>query len=86
MRRLVLSFVMLALLGCSIPPEQPLSRKELDRTRIYRVFEIEESPEAVLNALNREGEVVLEGVYRKRPVYIKLLATSEGIEVSHYNR
>lgn len=86
MRRLLLSLVVLATFGCSIPPEQPLSRQELDRTRIYRVFEIEESPEAVLNALNREGEVVLEGSYRKRPVYIKLLATSEGIEVSHYNR
>ncbi len=87
MRRVFLILLAAGLLaGCSLPPEQPLSRQELDRTRIYRAFEIEESPEAVLNALNREGEVVLEGFYRKRPVYIKLLATSEGIEVSHYNR
>ncbi|WP_429886224.1 hypothetical protein [Geoalkalibacter halelectricus] len=72
--------------GCSLPPETPLSRQDLARTNIYRTYKIEESPEAVLNALNRQGEVVLEGHYRQRPVYIKLLATSEGIEVTHYNR
>ena len=72
--------------ACSLPPERPLSRQDLSRTNVYRTYEIEESPEAVLNALNREGEVVLEGQYRKRPVYIKMMATSDGIEVYHYNR
>ncbi|KIH75883.1 hypothetical protein GFER_14580 [Geoalkalibacter ferrihydriticus DSM 17813] len=81
-----LVFFTLVLSGCSLPPENPLSRQDLARTNIYRLYQIEESPEAVLNALNRQGEVVLEGHYRQRPVYIKLLSTSEGIEVSHYNR
>lgn len=72
--------------SCSLPPERPLTRRDLSRTNAYRLYTIEESPEAVLNALNREGEVVLEGAYRKRPVLIKFLATPEGIEVTHYNR
>ncbi len=76
----------LSLAACSLPPERPLSRQDLSRTNVYRTYQIEESPEAVLNALNREGEVVLEGMFRNRPVYIKMMATSEGIEVYHYNR
>lgn len=74
------------LAACSLPPERPLTRRDLSRTNAYRLYTIEESPEAVLNALNREGEVVLEGSYRNRPVLIKFLATPEGIVVSHYNR
>jgi hypothetical protein len=77
---------LLVLVACSLPPERPLTRRDLSRTNAYRLYTIEESPEAVLNALNREGEVVLEGLYRNRPVLIKFLATPEGIEVSHYNR
>jgi len=77
---------LLVLAACSLPPERPLTRRDLSRTNAYRLYTIEESPEAVLNALNREGEVVLEGSYRNRPVLIKFLATPEGIEVSHYNR
>ncbi|WP_235269917.1 hypothetical protein [Geoalkalibacter subterraneus] len=76
----------LVLAACSLPPERPLTRRDLSRTNAYRLYTIEESPEAVLNALNREGEVVLEGSYRNRPVLIKFLATPEGIEVTHYNR
>ncbi|WP_305045677.1 hypothetical protein [Geoalkalibacter sp.] len=78
--------VALMWVGCSLPPEKPLSRQDLARTNIYRIYQIDDAPEAVLNALNHSGEVVIEGFYRQRPVYIKLLATSEGIEVSHYNR
>ncbi len=84
-----LAFAVLAVLvlaACSLPPERPLTRRDLVRTNAYRLYTIEESPEAVLNALNREGEVVLEGFYRQKPVLIKFLATPEGIEVTHYNR
>jgi len=77
---------LLVLAACSLPPERPLTRRDLSRTNAYRLYTIEESPEAVLNALNREGEVVLEGSFRNRPVLIKFLATPEGIEVTHYNR
>ncbi|WP_305041084.1 hypothetical protein [Geoalkalibacter sp.] len=85
-RPLLAALAALVLIGCSLPPEKPLSRQDLARTNIYRIYQIDDAPEAVLNALNHQGEVVIEGFYRQRPVYIKLLATSDGIEVSHYNR
>ncbi len=76
--------------GCSLPPEIPVTRAELMRTRVYRQYVIDESPEEVLNALNKEGEVILESK-RNVPgkdylVYLKLLATSDGIEVLPYDR
>jgi hypothetical protein len=74
------------LLGCSLPPDKPVTRKELGQSGIYRTYKIEESPEEVLNALNMEGEVVLRGKYRDRPVYIKVLATSDGLEVTSFDR
>ncbi len=74
------------LLACSLPPDKPVTRKELGQSGIYRTFKIEESPEEVLNALNMEGEVVLKGTYRDRPVYIKILATSDGLEVTTLDR
>jgi hypothetical protein len=74
------------LLACSLPPDKPVTRKELGQSGIYRTYKIEESPEEVLNALNMEGEVVLKGEYRDRPVYIKVLATSSGLEVTAFDR
>ena len=73
-------------LGCSLPPDKPVTRKELGQSGVYRTYKIEESPEEVLNALNMEGEVVLRGEYKNRPVYIKILATSEGLEVTSFDR
>ena len=74
------------LLACSLPPDTPVTRKELSQSGIYRTYKIEESPEEVLNALNMEGEVVLRGEYLKRPVYIKVLATSSGLEITAFDR
>ena len=74
------------LLACSLPPDKPVTRKELGQSGIYRTYKIEESPEEVLNALNMEGEVVLRGEYRERPVYIKVLATSSGLEITAFDR
>ena len=74
------------LLACSLPPDTPVTRKELGQSGIYRTYKIEESPEEVLNALNMEGEVVLKGEYQNRPVYIKILATSAGLEVTAFDR
>ncbi len=74
------------LLACSLPPDKPVTRKELGQSGIYRTYKIEESPEEVLNALNMEGEVVLRGEYRDRPVYIKVLATSSGLEITSFDR
>jgi len=88
----ILSLLLLVLLlaACSLAPDRPVTREELMRTGIYGRFIIEESPEQVLNALNAYGEAILEAKRNVRgkdyPVHVKLLATSEGIEVLDYDR
>ena len=83
---LIMVLLVSLLFACSLPPDTPVTRKELGQSGIYRTYKIEESPEEVLNALNMEGEVVLRGEYRDRPVYIKVLATSTGLEVTAFDR
>ena len=75
-----------SLVACSLAPESPVTRKQLLTTGVYRAFTIEESPEEVLNALNMEGEVVLRAMEGKYPVYVKIMATSEGLKISSYGR
>ncbi len=93
MKRLLLCLLaamMLLAAACSLPPERPISLDRLMATRVYSLYTIEESPEEVLAALNRDGEVILLGkrkVGKKEyPVYVKVLATSDGIEISDYER
>jgi hypothetical protein len=81
----LLCFLML-LAGCSLPPERPVTKDELYKTGIYNYYTIKESPESVLAALNREGEVVLEAQYRDRLIYIKILATSQGLQLHFSDR
>jgi len=82
--------LVLVLAACSIAPDKPVTRAELMQTRIYNEYIVEESPEQVLNALNRDGEVILKSKRnipgKDYPVHLKLLATSEGIEVVDYDR
>jgi len=87
---IVLSVLLVHLAGCSLAPEIPVSRKELMRTGIYSKYIVEESPEELLYALNTRGEVVVESK-RNIPgkefnIYLKLLATSDGVEVLEYDR
>ena len=77
-----LFIIVLIVSGCSLPPERPITKEELYRTGIYNQYTIKESPERVLAALNREGEVVLEAQYKNQPVFIKLMATNKGVKVS----
>jgi hypothetical protein len=78
------------LVSCSLPPIQPVTRKELMKSRVYNRFIIEESPEELLYALNTRGEVIVEGKRNIRgknfPVYVKLLATTDGIHLLAYDR
>ena len=76
--------------ACALPPDKPVTRDDLMKTRIYQMFIITESPEQVLDLLNTHGEAIL---LAKRnipgkdyPVHLKLLATAEGIEVMDYDR
>jgi len=89
-RKASLMLLALLLTACSLPPDKPVTREELMKTQIYSRFIIEESPEQVLNALNAYGEAILEAKRNVRgkdyPVHVKLLATSEGIEVLDYDR
>jgi len=78
--------VFILLLSCSLPPEKIVTRKVLFGTGIYQKFSIDESPEQILNALNMEGEVVLKAQQGSRPVYVKILATADGLLVSSYDR
>lgn len=89
----ILAVTLLALLllaGCSLAPEQPVTRADLMKTKVYYKYVIDESPEELLYALNTRGEVVVESK-RQVPggflnVYVKLLATAEGLEVLEYER
>jgi len=89
-RYLLLLLAGLLLAACSLPPDKPVTRRDLNQTRLYSRFVVKESPEEILNALNRNGEVILEGKRNIRgknyPVYVKLLATAEGLEILDYDR
>lgn len=89
-RTIILLLFIVVSASCSLPPNEPVTRDQLMKTRIYSLYIIEESPEQVVNALNREGEVILEGKRnipgKNFPVHVKLLATSEGIELAEYDR
>lgn len=91
LQALVLALVTTALLlACSLPPVQPVTRQDLMRTRIYNQFIINESPEELLYALNTRGEAIIEGKRNIQgkdfPVFIKILATSDGVQVLDYDR
>jgi uncharacterized protein YcfL len=87
---LVVALLLLGTVACSLPPDRPVTRSALMATRIYSIYIIEESPEEVMNALNTRGEAILEAKRKiqgkEYPVHVKLLATSEGIEVLDYDR
>lgn len=79
----------LAILSCAIPPERRITRDEFDRLRIANFFDIENSPEEILEYLNRDGQVVFEAWSKgkeRKPYYIKIMATPEGPEVNAYPR
>jgi hypothetical protein len=77
-----LLLTLLVCTACSLPPEKPFTKEQLYKTGIYTYFTINDSPESVLSAINKDGEVVLDALYRKRPVWIKLLGKLEGITVT----
>jgi hypothetical protein len=89
-RSIIVLFLATLCVACSLAPEMPVTREMLMKTRIYQSYVIEESPEEVVDALNKEGEAIL-AVKRtirgkEYPMHVKLLATSEGLEVLEYDR
>ena len=92
MIRAIMSLIVVAILMlvCALPPDKPVTREDLMKTRIYQKFLITESPEQILDLLNTHGEAIL-SAKRNIPgkdflVHVKILATSEGIEVMDYDR
>lgn len=85
-RRMVVCLLLAVSAACSLPPEVPVSKEQLYRTGVYSYYTIKESPESVLNALNKDGEVVLEAFFKDQPVYIKILALTSGLQVFFYER
>ncbi|SNB45890.1 hypothetical protein [Geobacter sp. DSM 9736] len=82
MRKMIVFALAAVLTACSLPPERPVLKEELYKTRIYQLFIIKESPESVVAALNREGEVVLEVQDKKENhYYLRLMATSGGLQM-----
>ncbi len=84
--RLILGGMLLALLGCSLPPEVPVTREELFRTGVYTYYKISQSPESVLAALNRDGEVVVDATLNGKPLYLKLMALDSGVQAYVYEK
>ena len=85
-QKLALLSLFFLLMACSLPPEKIVTRKVLLGTGVYNKFTIEESPEQILNALNMEGEVVVKAHEGSQSVYLKILATADGLLVSSYDR
>ncbi len=87
---IIVSLVVFLLSSCSLPPIQPVTRMELMKTRIYNKYIIEESPEELLYALNTRGEVIVEGKRNvpgmELPIYVKMMATTDGIHINEYDR
>lgn len=86
MRRYLLLSLLCFVAACSLPPENPVTKKELLATGIYRNFKIKESPESVLAVLNRDGEVVLDTTYRGKPLFVKIMATEKGLELVYVEK
>lgn len=80
--------VALALLAaCSLGPERPFTRQDLFKTNVFNYFTIKESPDSVLAALNREGEVVLEGVDKaKKSWYIKITTSDKTLKTTYVEK
>lgn len=85
-RTIALLLVLAAATACSLPPEAPVKKQQLYMTGVYSYYTIKESPESVLDALNKDGEVVLEAFYKDQPIYIKIMALTSGLQVYFYDR
>ncbi len=88
--RWILAVLLLSFSACSLPPTKPITIDELMATKVFRIYKIDESPEDVLRVLNRDGEVIVKGERTLRgktiPVYVKILAASDGMEIADYER
>lgn len=83
---ITLLLTLLVCTACSLAPERPFTKDELYKTGIYTYFTVNDSPESVLSAINKDGEVILDAKYRNRPVWIKILGKLEGMTIQIIER
>ncbi len=79
-------FSLMVCAACSLPPDKPFTKEDLYKTGIYTYFTVNDSPESVLSAINKEGEAILDAKYRNRPVWIKLLGKVDGLSIQIIER
>lgn len=84
LKGLILISILVASVGCSLPPERPITENEL--LPMFKGFEFEESPEEILAELNKEGEVTIPAKLKGKYYYVKILATSRGLIVEYSTR
>jgi len=84
----IIPFLLILLMcaACSMAPERPFTKEQLYKTGIYTYFTINDSPESVLAAINKEGEVVLDARYRNRPIWLKILGKQDGLAITTVER
>jgi hypothetical protein len=90
MRKLpvIAGLLLLTLLAaCSLGPERPFTRQDLFKTNVFTYFTVKESPDSVLAALNREGEVVVEGIDKtKKSWYIKIMTSGKTLKTTYIEK
>ncbi|GAM07760.1 hypothetical protein OR1_00029 [Geobacter sp. OR-1] len=76
--------LLVAIAGCSLPPQRAFTRQDIFKTNIFSYFTIKESPDAVLAQINRDGEAVMEGVDKKNKTYfIKLISSGKELKAQY---
>ena len=84
--------LLLVVSACSTAPVRPSTMNDLEGLKLKKFFKIDNSLEEILEYINREGEVVIEAVSKRRrgvkeqTFYIKIMATSEGLETELFPR
>lgn len=78
--------------ACSTIPTRQATIGDLEELKLDKYFNIDNSLKEILDHLNKNGEVVIEGVSKKtktmksKPLYIKIMATTEGLKTSIFPR
>jgi hypothetical protein len=78
--------------ACSTAPVKPVTMNDLSALKLNKYFKVDNSLEEILGHINKEGEVIIEAVSKKRrgvkakPYYIKIMATSTGLQTRMFPR
>ena len=91
-RNLISLSLILILFACSTTPLKQATMNDLKGLKLNRYFTIDNSLEEILEHINKDGEVVIEAVSKRKrgvqakPYYIKIMATSTGLKTDLFPR